>query len=150
MEDPEAFCCQHPCLLYWVEVQLQFSWVDGFYFKDWLLLHSSLTQKRLTSRKVLIGENSACHFHPAIIIVCEDNEIDFMCLSTNSTHITQSLDVYFLVKICNVFFLSCCLLLSLLFWLLLITLLARLFMFLLTLAKYSTTGFSFAIFWCSQ
>ena len=51
-------------------------------------------QKKL-GVKVLLGDNLSSHISPKVIKTCEENEIKFVCLPPNSTHITQPLDVAF-------------------------------------------------------
>jgi len=45
--------------------------------------------KRQVGQKVLIGDNISSHIQPEIIYTCEQNNIDFVCLPKNSTHLTQ-------------------------------------------------------------
>nr|CAI5817140.1 unnamed protein product [Callosobruchus analis] len=63
----------------------------------WMGRHSqtSLRQphaKELGGRKVLLGDNLSSHFTNE---VCRENEIDFVSLPKNSTHLTQPLDMGF-------------------------------------------------------
>ncbi|KAE9543643.1 hypothetical protein AGLY_002039 [Aphis glycines] len=51
--------------------------------------------KRQPGRKVLIGYNLSSHIQQEVIVECEQNDIDFVCLPKNSTHLTQPLDVGF-------------------------------------------------------
>ena len=44
-------------------------------------------------KKVLLGDNLASHFTPEVIQAAVDNNIEFVCLIPNSTHILQPLDV---------------------------------------------------------
>jgi len=43
----------------------------------------------------LLGDNLSSHISPKVIDACEKNEIKFVCLPPNSTHLTQPLDVAF-------------------------------------------------------
>lgn len=41
----------------------------------------------------MVGDNHSSHFSPAIIEACRKNNIVFVCLPPNSTHLMQPLDV---------------------------------------------------------
>lgn len=69
--------------------------MDATTFIDWFFTTFLPHAKRLTGRKVIIGDNLASHFNADVIRECEDSEIDFVCLPKNSTHLTQPLDVSF-------------------------------------------------------
>lgn len=45
--------------------------------------------------KVLVGDNLSSHISPKVLKLCAANNIRFVCLPPNSTHITQPLDVAF-------------------------------------------------------
>lgn len=70
-------------------------WFDTEIFCDWfenvMLPHARL----LPGRKVLIGDNLSSHFNVKVLRLCEENDISFVCLPPNSTHICQPLDVAF-------------------------------------------------------
>ena len=51
-------------------------------------------QKKL-GVKVLLGDKLSSHISPKVIEACEENEIKFVCLPPNSTHIAQPLYVAF-------------------------------------------------------
>ena len=51
--------------------------------------------EKLEGRVVVIGDNLAAHFTPAVLKLCRDNNISFVCLPPNATHICQPLDVAF-------------------------------------------------------
>ncbi|KAH9643382.1 hypothetical protein HF086_015496 [Spodoptera exigua] len=51
--------------------------------------------KRLEGKNVLIGDNLSSHIDNDVIATCETNNISFICLVPNSTHLTQPLDVGF-------------------------------------------------------
>jgi len=70
-------------------------WIDANTFKYWFFTTFLLHAKRLTGRKILIGDNLASHFNSDVIKECEDSQIDFVCLPKYSTHLTQPLDVCF-------------------------------------------------------
>jgi hypothetical protein len=43
--------------------------------------------------KVLIGDNLAAHLSPVVTELCEENNVRFIFLPENSTHLLQPLDV---------------------------------------------------------
>lgn len=51
--------------------------------------------RRLDGRKALIGDNLSSHLDTDVLQMCVDNDIDFICLVPNSTHLCQPLDVAF-------------------------------------------------------
>lgn len=60
--------------------------VNGFtMLKPWSKQHKG--------RKLLKGDNLSSNFCPEVIKKCEQNDIAFVCLPKNSTHLTQPLDV---------------------------------------------------------
>ncbi|KAI8432605.1 hypothetical protein MSG28_013591, partial [Choristoneura fumiferana] len=63
--------------------------------KDWFTTSFLPHAKRLPGRKVLIGDNLSSHLDEEVLRQCSENEIDFVCLVPNSTHLTQPLDVAF-------------------------------------------------------
>lgn len=70
-------------------------WFDSSTFTDWFektLLHYL---KKIPGKKVVIGDNLSSHLSPYIIDKCKEENIYFVCLPPNSTHITQPLDVAF-------------------------------------------------------
>lgn len=70
-------------------------WIDSITFKDWFETSFLPHAKCQPGRKVLIGDNLSSHIQPEIIFECELNDIDFVYLPKNSTHLTQPLDVGF-------------------------------------------------------
>lgn len=58
-------------------------------------LYSSIGSKRLPGKKALIGDNLSSHFMEEVIRLAKENDILFICLPPNSTHLTQPLDVCF-------------------------------------------------------
>ena len=50
---------------------------------------------RKEGKKVLIGDNLSSHFSTSVLTECEKNNITFVCLPPNSTHLCQPLDVAF-------------------------------------------------------
>ena len=51
--------------------------------------------KKLDGKKVLIGDNLSSHMNPDVVKAYEENNIAFICLPPNSTHLTQPLDITF-------------------------------------------------------
>ncbi|KAG5860749.1 hypothetical protein JTB14_003817 [Gonioctena quinquepunctata] len=69
-------------------------WFDGNIFEDWFINIILPYFRTLTpGPKVLIGDNLASHISITVIQKCEENEIRFILLPPNSTHLTQPLDV---------------------------------------------------------
>lgn len=64
-------------------------------FTDWFELSFLPHAKRLPGRKVLLGDNLSSHFTDSVLRRDEENKIAFVCLTKNSTHLTQPLDVGF-------------------------------------------------------
>jgi hypothetical protein len=71
-------------------------WFDTQCFEDWFF---SLLLPRLRkgdgSKHVLIGDNLSSHLNVAVLEACKQNNISFVALPPNSTHLTQPLDVAF-------------------------------------------------------
>lgn len=70
-------------------------WFDGFTFSDWFLTTFLPAAKKQNGPKVLIGDNLSSHLSEEIVTQCEANNIRFVFLPPNSTHLTQPLDVAF-------------------------------------------------------
>lgn len=66
-------------------------WFDGAIFENWFETHLLPTLKKLQGKKVMIGDNVSSHFSPNVLKLCEANDIVFVCLPPNSTHLTQPL-----------------------------------------------------------
>lgn len=73
------------------------SWFNGPIFEDWFTTIVMPYFRRLpeNSQKVLIGDNLASHISLKIVQECEQNNIRFVLLPANSTHLCQPLDVAF-------------------------------------------------------
>ena len=72
-------------------------WFDGVTFQDWFL-HIALPElKKREGPKVMIGDNLSSHLSPDIIRRCQENNIRFVFLPPNSTHLTQV--PYFIVHL---------------------------------------------------
>lgn len=70
-------------------------WFDSQSFEDWFRSIALPYLKKQDGRKVLIGDNLSSHFNQDVLELCEMNNIKFVCLPPNATHICQPLDVAF-------------------------------------------------------
>lgn len=85
----------------WIEGDVQGShynctesgWFDQSIFEDWFLKIILPWVRRTNDPKVLIGDNLSSHVSLNIIKLCEQNNIRFVLLLPNSTHLCQPLDV---------------------------------------------------------
>lgn len=68
-------------------------WIDSATFEDWFLRHLLPILKKKSGRKVIIGDNLASHINFNVLEECGKNNIAFICLPPNATHILQPLDV---------------------------------------------------------
>lgn len=69
-------------------------WFDMNLFEDWFLsICLPYFKNLLPGPKVLFGDNLASHLSVNVIKECEQNNIRFVLLPPNSTHLTQPLDV---------------------------------------------------------
>ncbi|XP_063242751.1 jerky protein homolog-like isoform X1 [Bacillus rossius redtenbacheri] len=68
-------------------------WMDGNCFLDWFKRVIIPYCRRFEGKKLLIGDNLSSHLSPTVVRLCEENEILFVFLPPNSTHLTQPLDV---------------------------------------------------------
>lgn len=68
-------------------------WFDQNLFEDWFLSITLPYMKKLNGPKVLLGDNLASHISIKVIKECEENNIKFVLLPPNSTHLCQPLDV---------------------------------------------------------
>ena len=68
-------------------------WFDAHSFSDWFMTVTLPWAKRTPGRKVIIGDNLSSHMSADIVDICIKNNISFVCLPPNSTHLTQPLDV---------------------------------------------------------
>lgn len=68
-------------------------WFEGPIFEDWFenLLLPAL--RHLEGTKVLIGDNLSSHLSSHVLDLCSQNDIKFICLPPNTTHISQPLDI---------------------------------------------------------
>lgn len=89
-------CCEDACCSRGSRYNRTSSgWIDAPTFRDWFLTCFLPHAKRLDGRKVLIGDNLSSHLDNDVIAACESNNVSFVCLVPNSTHLCQPLDVGF-------------------------------------------------------
>lgn len=68
-------------------------WFESQTFADWFT-HMLLPRlKKIEGKKVVIGDNLSSHINVDVLDMCKSNDIWFVCLPPNSTHVTQPLDV---------------------------------------------------------
>jgi hypothetical protein len=67
--------------------------MDVTTFENWFISHLLPILKKQAGRKILIGDNLSSHFSSNGLILCQENDIDFVCLPPNSTHLSQPLDI---------------------------------------------------------
>jgi len=71
-------------------------WFDMTLFEDWFFsIVMPYFRKFPDKKKVMIGDNLASHVSTKVIESCKTNNISFVLLPPNSTHLTQPLDVAF-------------------------------------------------------
>jgi len=70
-------------------------WFDSMCFDDWIKSIALPYFSKLSGPKVLIGDNLSSHLSTDSIKLCKKNNIRFVFLPNNSTHLTQPLDVAF-------------------------------------------------------
>lgn len=68
-------------------------WFDCFCFEYWVETIAIPYLRRLEGRKFLTGDNLSSHLSLESIRLCEANNIKFIFLPSNSTHLTQPLEV---------------------------------------------------------
>ena len=68
-------------------------WFDSRCFERWFFEVFLPHIRDLRGIKVLIGDNLASHFTSTVVQAALDNDIRFVCLIPNSTHLLQPLDV---------------------------------------------------------
>ena len=67
-------------------------WFDEFCFQDCFVTIALPYMKKLDVAKALIGDNLSSHLSHAVIRDCQTNNIQFICIPPNSTHLTLPLD----------------------------------------------------------
>lgn len=70
-------------------------WFDSSIFCFWFDKILLRNLKKTPGKKVVMGGNLSSHISPYIIDKCKQENIYFICLPPNSTHLTQPLDVAF-------------------------------------------------------
>ena len=70
-------------------------WFDSLAFNNWFESLVLPKLKKLFGKKVLIADNISTHLNVTIFQKCRDENISFVHLPPNSTHLTQPLDVAF-------------------------------------------------------
>lgn len=89
-------CCKERCCISGSRYnRTHHGWMDAQTFTEWFESSFLPHAKRLPGRKVLLGDNLSSHFTDTVITQCQENDIAFVCLPKNSTHLTQPLDVGF-------------------------------------------------------
>ena len=70
-------------------------WFEMPTLEDWFTTVALPHLKRLSGKKVMIGDNLSSHLSAQVIKSCEENNISFVFLPPRSTHFMQPLDVSF-------------------------------------------------------
>lgn len=68
-------------------------WIDADIFQEWLENHFVPIVNKKEGKKILICDNLSAHISVKALKICEENNIKFICLIPNSTHLLQPLDV---------------------------------------------------------
>ena len=71
----------------------QSGWFEGKTFEHWFEAIALPYLRRLDGKKCVIGDNLSSHISARTLRLCEENNIAFVFLPPNSTHILQPLDV---------------------------------------------------------
>lgn len=75
--------------------QTSSGWFDYKIFEDWFLRLLLPILKEQEGPKVIIGDNLSSHLNLQVIQECEANNVRFIALPPNTTHLLQPLDVAF-------------------------------------------------------
>lgn len=70
-------------------------WIDSNTFEDYIKSVVIPFFKDKPGRKILIGDNLSSHLSIDVIKICGEQNISFVFLPANSTHLTQPLDIAF-------------------------------------------------------
>jgi len=68
-------------------------WFDMYCFSNWFQNIVIPYTRKLSGKNVLISDNLSSHLSEEVINACEKNNIAFVFLPANSTHLCQPLDV---------------------------------------------------------
>ena len=68
-------------------------WFDGCIFTDFFTSLALPILKKLPGKKILVGDNLSSHISDEVISLCQQHNIEFVCLPANSTDKLQPLDV---------------------------------------------------------
>jgi len=68
-------------------------WFDSLCFEDWFQSMLLPRLKKIPGKHVVIGDNLSSHINANVLELCHQNNISFVALPANSTHLTQPLDV---------------------------------------------------------
>lgn len=64
-------------------------WFTSDLFTDWFQTLMLPKLKKLEGKKVVVGDNLSSHITDVVLKACRDNNIYFLCLPANNTHLTQ-------------------------------------------------------------
>ena len=70
-------------------------WFDSHCFEDWFFTLLLPRIKKGSGKHVVIGDNLSSHINIAVLQACQQNNIAFVSLPPNATHLAQPLDVAF-------------------------------------------------------
>lgn len=70
-------------------------WFDSITFEDWVRTVAMPYFNNKDGKKILIGDNLSSHLSLGLINECKEQNVHFIFLPPNSTHLTQPLDVAF-------------------------------------------------------
>lgn len=73
-------------------------WFDSSVFEDWFEFSFLKDVRNDNGPIVLIGDNLSSDISFKVLQLCEENNISFICLPPNTTHITQPLNVAFFAQ----------------------------------------------------
>lgn len=74
-------------------------WIDQGMFDDWFKNHFLPHAKRNEGKKVLICDNLSANISLETLKLCQENNVSFVCLIPNSTHLLQPLDVSYFASL---------------------------------------------------
>ncbi|KAG8224511.1 hypothetical protein J437_LFUL004994 [Ladona fulva] len=68
-------------------------WIDLAIFEEWFTTHHLTVLKQQSGKKIVVRDNLSSHLSLNVVKLCEENDIKFVCLPPNSSHLTQPLDI---------------------------------------------------------